>query len=264
MFPLRDNIPLSRLPVVTIALVAINVVAYLISIRHGGSFFGGPSENVSVRYGAIPYELTHPGKHCELVTAGQLSGVVCQGEHGVSGTPGPQPSTAATVFTSMFLHGSFLHIAGNMLFLAIFGPTLEDRLGRLRFPLFYLAGGVVALAAQVLVDPNSTAPTLGASGAIAAVLGAYILLYPRARVLTLIFIIFFVTIVELPALVLLGVWFLTQLWFGAAGLASPVGSGEGVAYFAHVGGFLFGLLVIRLLVPRRSPNGGPRPSRPVY
>ncbi|HEX5225506.1 MAG TPA: hypothetical protein VFW29_10300, partial [Solirubrobacteraceae bacterium] len=96
MFPLRDNIPLSRLPVVTIALVAINVVAYLISIRHGGSFFGGPADGVAVHYGAIPYELTHPGKHCDLIAEGQLSGVVCQGQPGVTGTPGAQPSTAET------------------------------------------------------------------------------------------------------------------------------------------------------------------------
>jgi membrane associated rhomboid family serine protease len=260
MFPLRDNIPLARFPVVTVALIAINVVAYLLAIRHGGSFFGGPTESVAVHYGAIPYELTHPGDHCELITQGQLSGVACQGQPGVSGTPAPQPSTPETVLTSMFLHGSFLHIFGNMLFLAIFGPTIEDRTGRVRYPIFYLLGGVIALAAQVLVSPDSTAPTLGASGAIAAVLGGYILLYPRARVLTLIFIIFFVTIVELPAAVLLGFWFIEQLVFGAAGLASPVGGGEGVAYFAHIGGFAFGLLAIRLFASREQRE----PPLPVY
>jgi membrane associated rhomboid family serine protease len=264
MFPLRDNIPLARFPVVTVALVAINIVVYLLSIRHGGSFFGGPSNEVTVRYGAIPYELTHPGEHCELLTVnapqGAVSTVVCQGQPGVHGAPAAQPPTWATVFTSMFMHGGFLHIFGNMLFLAIFGPTLEDAIGRLRFPVFYLLGGVVALAAQVLVDPSSTAPTVGASGAIAAVLGGYILLYPRARVLTLVFIIFFVTIVEVPALWLLGFWFLTQLLFGAAGLTSPVGGVEGVAYFAHVGGFLFGLLAIRLFVGGRRSE----PPLPVY
>ncbi len=230
------------------------MIAYLLAIRHGGSFFGGPSENVVVRYGAIPYELTHPGSHCELVTQGSLSGVACTGQPGVTGSPGSQPATWETAFTSMFLHGSFLHIFGNMLFLAIFGPTVEDAMTRPRFLVFYLLGGLVALAAQVAVDPSSTGPTLGASGAIAAVLGGYILLYPRARIITLIFIIFFVTIVELPALALLGFWFLTQLYFGAAGLAAPLGGGEGVAYFAHVGGFLFGLLTIRLFVRRRSPR----------
>jgi len=270
MFPLRDNIPLARFPIVTVLLVAVNVVAYLLSIRHGGSFFGGPPTSVAVRYGAIPYELTHPGSHCELVSQpsaqGTLSGIACQpapfrvGEPGVSGSPGPQPATWETAITSMFLHGSFLHIFGNMLFLAIFGPTVEDAVGRVRFALFYLLGGLIALGAQVLADPGSTAPTIGASGAIAAVLGGYILLYPRARILTLVFIVFFVTIIEVPAMLLLGFWFLTQLYFGATGLASPVGGGEGVAYFAHIGGFAFGLLVIRLLVGRR----GPEPPLPVY
>jgi membrane associated rhomboid family serine protease len=161
----------------------------------------------------------------------------------------------------MFLHGSFLHIFGNMLFLAIFGPTIEDSMGRVRFLAFYLLGGLVALGAQVLVDPNSTTPTLGASGAIAAVLGGYIVLYPRARILSLVLVIFFFTIVEVPALVLLGFWFVVQLYFGAAGLASPVGSGEGVAYFAHVGGFAFGLLLIRLFVRGRpKPTPEPTPS----
>jgi membrane associated rhomboid family serine protease len=241
--------------------VAINVIAYLLEIRHGGSFFSGPSENVAVHYGAIPYELTHPGDHCELITQpsaqGLLSGVACQGRPGVSGSPGAQPATWETVFTSMFLHGSFLHIFGNMLFLAIFGPNVEDAMSRPRFLAFYLLGGIVALAAQVAVDPSSTGPTLGASGAIAAVLGGYILLYPRARVVTLVFIVFFVTIVEVPALVLLGFWFLEQIWFGAAGLASPLGGGEGVAYFAHVGGFLFGLALIRAFVARRRRAPGP-------
>jgi membrane associated rhomboid family serine protease len=260
MFPLRDNIPLARFPLVTVALVAINVVAYLLEIRHGGSFFGGPAENVAVHYGAIPYELTHPGSHCDLATArsaeGVLSTVACQGQAGVSGTPGPQPATWETAFTSMFLHGSFLHIFGNMLFLAIFGPNVEDATGRVRYLAFYLLGGLVALAAQVLVSPDSIAPTLGASGAIAAVLGGYLLLYPRARVLTLVFIVFFVTIVEVPAVLLLGFWFLEQLYFGAAGLASPFGGGEGVAYFAHIGGFAFGLLLIRLFAKHRKPAQG--------
>jgi len=253
-------------PVVTIALVLVNVIAYLLEIRHGGSFFGGPSNSVDVRYGAIPYELTHPGKHCELISlptpAGAAESVACQGQAGVTGAPAPQPATWATVFTSMFLHGSFLHIFGNMLFLAIFGPTVEDATGRARYLGFYLLGGIVALAAQVAVDPSSTGPTLGASGAIAAVLGGYILLYPRARVLTLVLIVFFVTIVEVPAVLLLGFWFAEQVWLGLEGLAGAggVASSEGVAYFAHIGGFAFGLLVIKLLAQRRAPS----PPRPVY
>jgi rhomboid family protein len=217
-------------------LVAINVVVYLLEIRHGGSFFGGPTAGVEVHYGAIPYKLTHTSKL----------------------------TTWETVFTSMFLHASFLHIFGNMIFLAIFGPTVEDAVGRLRFPVFYLLGGLVALGAQVAADPNATGPTLGASGAIAAVLGGYILLYPRARVLALVFIVFFFTLVEVPAVFLLGFWFLEQLYLGAAGLAGT-GSGEGVAYFAHVGGFAFGLLAIRLFAGRRRSSGGaPQPPLPVY
>jgi membrane associated rhomboid family serine protease len=261
MFPVKDNIPLSRLPIVTIVLVLINVIAYLLEIHHGGSFFGGPRNSVEVHYGAIPYELTHPGSHCDLVAAQTPSGLAeavgCQharftaGEPGLVGSPGPQIPAWETVFTAMFLHASFLHIFGNMVFLAIFGPTVEDAVGRVRFPLFYLLGGVVALGAQVAADPSSTGPTLGASGAIAAVLGGYILLYPRARVLTLVFIVFFVTIIEIPAVFLLGFWFAEQVWLGLAGLSSSVG-GEGVAYFAHIGGFAFGLLTIRLLVKQRA------------
>ncbi len=181
---------------------------------------------------------------------------------GVSGSPGAQPATWQTAFTSMFLHGSFLHIFGNMLFLAIFGPNVEDAMGRVRYSAFYLLGGLVALGAQVLASPSSTAPTLGASGAIAAVLGGYLLLYPRARVLSLVFIVFFVTIIEVPAVFLLGFWFLEQLYFGAAGLASPVGGGEGVAYFAHIGGFAFGLIVVRLFA--RRPHKPEPPRLPVY
>jgi membrane associated rhomboid family serine protease len=243
------------------------VIAYLLEIRHGGSFFGGPANSVAVHYGAIPYELTHPGEHCELVTVqtleGAASSVACQGQPRVSSNPGPQPATWETVLTSMFLHGSFLHIFGNMLFLAIFGPTVEDAMGRLRFVAFYLLGGLIALGAQVLVDPNSTGPTLGASGAIAAVLGGYILLYPRARILSLVLIVFFVTIIEVPAAFLLGFWFLEQLYFGLAGLDRVGGigsSGEGVAYFAHIGGFAFGLLAIRLFARRRDSQ----PPLPVY
>lgn len=250
---------------ITVALIVINVVVYLLSIRHGGSFFGGPTNSTSVRYGAIPFELTHPGHHCGLVTVQTAEGigntVACQGQPGVSGTPPSQPATWQTVFSSMFLHGGFLHIFGNMLFLAIFGPNVEEAMGRVRFGLFYILGGLAALGAQVAIDPSSSAPTLGASGAIAAVLGGYILLYPRARVLTLVLIIFFVTIVELPAVLLLGFWFLTQIYFGAAGLSDPVGSAGGVAYFAHIGGFIFGIALIGLFAKHRRSVP---PRYPVY
>jgi membrane associated rhomboid family serine protease len=157
------------------------------------------------------------------------------------------------------MHASFLHIAGNMLFLWIFGNNVEDSMGPVKYIGFYLLGGIAALALQVAISPSSTAPTVGASGAIAAVLGGYIVLYPHARVLTLVLIIFFVTVIELPALVMLGIWFLQQAIFGAANLTNPTGSGGGVAYFAHVGGFVFGAAAIKLLatkikqVPPRYP-----------
>ena len=207
------------------------------------------------------------GKHCQLISvrthAATADAVACQGQAGGHVTPASQPATWETVFTSMFLHASFLHVFCNMLFLAIFGPAVEDASGRARYLGFYLLGGLLALGAQVAAGPNSTAPALGASGAIAAVLGGYILLYPRARVLSLVLIVFFVTIVEVPAVFLLGFWFAEQLWLGLEGLAGTgaLGSGgQGVAYFAHIGGFLFGLLAIRLLVTRPAAD----PPQPVY
>jgi membrane associated rhomboid family serine protease len=246
VFPIKDNIPTDRFPFVTAVLILANVVIYVLAIRHGGSFFSGPSEQELVRYGAIPYALSHPGVHCGVFQTLAGTELACTHRAGVvSGIP-----TWETAFSSMFMHASFLHIAGNMLFLWIFGGNVEDSMGRLKFILFYLAGGLAALALQVAVDPNSIGPTIGASGAIAAVLGGYIVLYPRARVLTLVFIIFLFTVIELPAGVMLGIWFAEQALFGAAGLTNPTG-GSGVAYFAHVGGFLFGALAVRLLATRR-------------
>jgi membrane associated rhomboid family serine protease len=161
----------------------------------------------------------------------------------------------------MFMHGSILHLAGNMLFLWIFGNNVEDSMGPVRYAIFYILGGLAALALQVAVAPNSTAPTIGASGAIACVLGGYILLFPRARVLTLVFIIFFVTVIELPAMIMLGIWFAEQAVFGAANLTNPTGGGGGVAYFAHVGGFAFGLSTIKLFATKRKKIP---PRIPVY
>jgi membrane associated rhomboid family serine protease len=262
MIPLKDNIPNERFPFVTVALILINVVAYLISIRHGGGLLGGPSTSTVLHDAAIPYDFTHPGKYCTLAPA-----VTEFGNTGVQAVckNGPFPGqipTWETAFTAMFLHGGLLHIGGNMIFLAIFGPNVEEVVGRLKYLAFYLLGGLVALGAQIAVDPNSVAPTLGASGAIAAVLGGYIVLYPRARILSLIFIVFFVTIIEVPAVVILGFWFLEQVLFGAAGLANPVGGGGGVAYFAHVGGFVFGLALIRLFAVHHSRSEPP--GSPVY
>jgi membrane associated rhomboid family serine protease len=261
MIPLKDNIPNERFPFVTVALIVINVVAYLLSIRHAGSLLGGPSTSTVLHDAAIPFDFTHPGKYCTLQPGvSEFGGAGVQAICKNGPFPGQIP-TWETAITAMFLHGGLLHIGGNMLFLAIFGANVEEAVGRLKYLVFYLVGGLVALAAQIAVDPNSVAPTLGASGAIAAVLGGYIVLYPRARILSLIFIIFFVTIIEVPAVVILGFWFLEQVLFGAAGLANPAGGGGGVAYFAHVGGFAFGLALIRLFAVRRRSEP---PGYPVY
>ena len=150
--------------------------------------------------------------------------------------------TYATPFTAMFMHGGLLHLGGNMLFLWIFGNNVEDSMGPFKYVIFYLLGGLAATALHVVTDYDSTIPTLGASGAIAAVLGGYIVLFPRARVVTMIFIVFFFTILELPALLVLGLWFLQQALYGYFELT---GQGGGVAYFAHIGGFVFGLLTIK-------------------
>jgi membrane associated rhomboid family serine protease len=253
VIPLKDNVAADRFPLVTVGLIAANFIVYVLAVRHGGSFFSGPTEFQEVRYSAIPYALTHPGTHCGLTVSGA---VACQ-RHGVP--PADYIPTWETIFTGMFMHASIIHIGGNMLFLWIFGNNVEDALGRVKYLAFYLVSGIAALALQVAVAPNTMAPTLGASGAIAGVLGAYIVLYPRARVLTLVIIIFFFTVIEIPAYVMLGIWFAIQAVFGASGLTTASGSGGGVAYFAHIGGFLFGFLVIRLLV--RRPKEAAPPSR---
>jgi rhomboid family protein len=261
MIPIKDNIPTDRFPFVTVGLIVLNFIVYLLAIRHGGSFISGPDTQEVVKYGAIPYAVTHPGKHCGIAQtlAGQV--IACQGQHDVTGTPSNTLPTWETIFTAMFMHASILHIGGNMLFLWIFGNNVEDAMGPVKYLGFYIVGGLAALAVQVAVGPNSTAPTLGASGAIAAVLGGYIVLYPRARVLTLVFIILFFTVIELPAWVMLGIWFAEQAIFGGFGLTNPAGGGGGVAYFAHVGGFVFGLLAVRLLATKRKPVP---PRYPVY
>ncbi|MGI8845297.1 MAG: rhomboid family intramembrane serine protease [Thermoleophilaceae bacterium] len=232
MFPLKDDIPTRRLPVITLALIALNVVAFF---GFQGAYFHDAQFNARVAdWGAVPYDLTHsPGAH-----------------------------TLLTAIAAMFMHGGILHLAGNMLFLWVFGNNIEDSMGRLRFVAFYLVGGLAALALQVAVEPSSTVPTIGASGAVAAVLGAYALLYPRARVVTLVFIIVFFTVITVPALLVLGAWFVMQALYGFFSVAQPMDGGGGVAYFAHIGGFVFGLLAIKLFADRvhrdyRAPHQVP-------
>jgi membrane associated rhomboid family serine protease len=231
VIPIKDNIPTDRFPVVTVALIVLNVIVYLLAIRHGGSFFSGPDTHEVLKFGAIPRALTHDEDRWH------------------------------TVFSAMFIHASLLHLAGNMLFLWIFGNNTEDSMGPIKFLLFYLLGGVAALALQVAVAPNSTAPIVGASGAIAAVLGGYIRLYPHARVLTFVVVIFFFTVIELPALVMLALWVAMQTAFNVFDLTMPTGGGGIGPYVAYVGGFLLGYAAIGLLATRRKEFP---PRLPVY
>ncbi len=256
MFPLKDNIPTRRFPVLTVALIVINVVMFFVFQRAQLSLGGADVDQFNViEYGAIPYEITHPGEQCVQSGPQELT----------CGSPGGGlPPTILTVFTSMFMHGGLLHIIGNMLFLWIFGNNIEDSMGRVKFLAFYLLGGIAALLAQTAFGPDSAVPTIGASGAVAAVLGGYALLYPRARVVTLVFIIFFVTVLELPALLVLSLWFLLQLFYGSAELAQPVAGGGGVAYFAHIGGFVFGLVLIKLFADRERDDYEVDRRLPVY
>jgi membrane associated rhomboid family serine protease len=285
VLPLKDNIPTSRFPVITVALIAINVAIFIWQLNFPtdqklDQVGFGHIDQSSLEYGAIPYRITHADdRDCAIGgvpdSQGQLeAGVVCPGtadydravaigRQDAQATPIPidQAPWWVTLFSSMFLHGGFLHIAGNMLFLWVFGNNIEDRLGRLWFPIFYVLAGLVAVYTQALIDSSSTAPTIGASGAIAGVLGAYALLYPRARVLTLIFIVFFVTLVEIPALILLAIWFLLQFVPALGQVAVETGGGQGVAYFAHVGGFVFGLAVAAVMLSVSRRGGREQPPR---
>ena len=250
MLPLKDNIPTRRPPILTIAIIVICVLVYF--GLQGGGILHGPTNGNTVKYAAIPYEITHPGTHC-IYNNGAI-------ECGKGSVPS-QPATWLTVLFAMFMHGSILHLGGNMLFLWIFGNNVEDSMSRWRFAVFYLLGGLAATATQVLTHSNDAVPNLGASGAIAAVLAGYAVLYPRARVLTLIFIIIFVTVIELPALFVLGFWFLLQVLSVGA---QSAGGGGGVAYFAHIGGFIFGLLFIRLFANRVNESYDQNQRIPVY
>jgi membrane associated rhomboid family serine protease len=275
LLPIKDNIPTRRFPLVTVALILINIVMFF-AFQHAhwsGNGFAIDEKN-TVEYAYIPYEFTHLGQQCgeRALLDGKPVPIaggkpVCEGQRATvrirdpfdpsrsvertfkvrDVAPKSQPSVWVTILTAMFMHGGLLHIAGNMLFLWIFGNNIEDSMGRLTYIAFYLLGGLAATLLQTAVNTNSTVPNLGASGAIAAVLGGYALLYPRARVATLIFIIFFVTVLELPALVVLGGWFLLQLLDAGAAAGGNAG---GVAYFEHIGGFLFGLLTIKLFANR--------------
>ena len=220
MLPLRDNVPTRHLPFVTVGLIGANVAVWLL------------------------YQLPNLDH-----SVGELGYFPCAVE--ASCTTGGA-SWPLTVLTSMFLHGSWTHLLGNMLFLWIFGNNVEDAMGGARYLVFYLLAGLAATATQTIVtlgwgsQLEGQIPNVGASGAIAGVLGAYAILLPHARVLTL----FVVLIIEVPALLVLGAWFVFQLWAGSASFDSPQ-EGGGIAFFAHIGGFVFGMLAVRFFAVRR-------------
>jgi membrane associated rhomboid family serine protease len=294
LIPLKDNLPTDRFPVLTVILIALNVAVFIWQtqfptdrkLEQRGLSSG--VDQSALEYGAIPYRVTHPGKSECFVAATENQGtvvpndIVCEGTpelreaEELAGQPVQTPSGTATIpeplplnqaawwvtlFTSMFMHGGILHLAGNMLFLWIFGNNIEDSMGRARFVLFYLLAGLIAVYAQSLLDTSATVPTIGASGAVAGVLGGYALLHPQARVLSLIFIVFFVTLIEVPAYIILGIWFVLQFIPAIGQTAIPDIAGEGgVAYWAHLGGFVFGLAAIKLFANRHRD----RPVEPPY
>jgi membrane associated rhomboid family serine protease len=217
VFPLRDTVRARSFPIVNWAVLAANVVIFILMTSGGPGNF----ERLTLRFALIPAELS-PNRPLEF----------------------------ATLFSSMFMHGSWFHLLSNMWTLYIFGDNVEDRMGSGRYLLFYLLAGLAAGLVQVYFAPTSSIPTIGASGAIAGVLGAYLLLFPRARVITLIPIFILPWFVEIPAYFFLGIWFLSQLSSGLLSLGAA-GNFGGIAWWAHIGGFVFGLLTVFLFVRRR-------------
>lgn len=225
MIPLKDNIPTRRVPVITIAIIALNVFVYLQELALSPREF----QRFLFLYGVIPAEISQ----------------------GILLVRHPVP-LYGTVFTSMFVHGGLFHVGGNMLYLWIFGNNVEDAMGRGRFLCFYGACGVAAAMAQVYVSPLSETPMVGASGAISGVLGAYLLLYPHARVVTLITLGWFWRLLEIPAIFVLGFWIIVQILNGVLTFALE---GGGVAWFAHVGGFAAGMSLVGVFKRRTVPWG---------
>ena len=210
MFPVQDEtrVP-SQFPIITVAIIVLSTVVFVLELYGGDDFV--------TRWSAIPADIV-AGRHLE------------------------------TVLTSMFMHASWSHIIGNMIFLWAFGPEIEDAMNPKRYAAFYLLGGIVAMLAQILADPSSTIPNLGASGAIAAVMGAFLVTYPRDRIRTVVFFGFFIRVTFIPAALLIGLWFLIQLV--NLGTIADVQTG-GVVYLAHVGGIIFGAITARLFEDRR-------------
>jgi rhomboid family protein len=239
VIPLRDRNPTRRTPVITFSLIGACVAVFALELSITATGGDAALERFFEQWGAVPADITR------ALESGNYLGQAMLG-----------------MVTSMFLHGGWLHLLGNMLFLWIFGNNVEDRVGRIPFLLFYLVGGIAAALTQVVIDPHSTVPLVGASGAIAAALGAYIVLFPGARILSLVFLGFFYQLLEVPALVVLGYWFALQLLSGFAAFGAETAQG-GVAFFAHIGGFTLGVIVGLLLrvvgagTARRGPALGP-------
>ncbi|MBC8101479.1 MAG: rhomboid family intramembrane serine protease [Cytophagales bacterium] len=234
MIPLRDENPTRITPYLTWFLLAANIAVYILQLVSGmqegrTGLVGGISG-----WTMVPIEVT---RGVDVATNGLTL----------------QPHWL-TLFTAMFMHGGLLHLGGNLLFLLIFGNNIEDALGHLKYGIFYLLCGVLASAAQIASNPTSVIPTLGASGAIAGVLGAYLVLFPRARVDTLVFLVFFVTRIRVPAFLLLGFWIASQ-FFSQFTRAMAEREGGGVAYLAHIGGFLAGMALIKLFGAKPPPSG---------
>ncbi len=247
MLPLNDpDIHRRTTPYVTMGLLAVNALVFLYQLTLNDL----DQLIFTYRFGTVPAELT--GK-LELGLEGIGRGIVVD-------LASPIP-TWATMFTSMFMHGGFLHLAGNMAFLWVFGDNIEDRFGHVRYLLFYLAAGVGAVWAQVMIDTDSVTPMVGASGAIAGILGAYLLLYPRNRISTLV-LMGFIFVIRVPTAVLLGFWVLLQAFSGLGSLAAPSSAGSGVAYFAHLGGFAVGAATSGALLLLQRASQQFRPSRP--
>lgn len=227
MIPIRDDNPIPNVPYMTIFIIGVNIAVFLYQIFFGGR--GG--EEFIYKFGAIPYEITHFQE--------------------ISPEPGlktPFPNIF-TLFTAMFLHGGFFHIFSNLLYLWIFGDNVEYLMGSFRFLIFYLLTGMVASVAHIIMAPSSMVPMIGASGAISGVLGAYLLKFPRAKVLVLIFLFIFIQTVSIPAIIVLGFWFIMQLAY-ALGELGMEGSG-GVAWWAHIGGFIAGLVLVNRFQKRK-------------
>ncbi len=274
MIPIRDVNPTTRTSWITLALIAANVVVFLLWQPTLGANSDSRTFFFFYCNALVPWEVVHQTSLAEGGAAARDAIEADLGPQLGSGVGAelqqrlqqrcPDKDVNVSIPVSMFLHGGWLHIAGNMLFLWIFGNNVEDRLKRPLFIAFYFLGGLAATALQLAFGPNSTIPNVGASGAIAAVLGAYLVLFPRARVYTLVFF-FFITAIELPAVAVLGFWFVLQLFSGVGSIGADVNSG-GVAYWAHVGGFAFGAAITWLFFRGRGDRQVQRavPRRPDF